>query len=70
MVILLTLLTFYSNLFTDDHCDINFQNDFVNNITTSLSNGDISLCKSPLTLEDLHVALNMLNKMESNKSRF
>ena len=55
---------FYSNLFTDDHCDIYFQIDFVNNITPSLSN-DISLCKSPLTLDDLHFAL---NKMESNKS--
>ena len=56
---------FYSNLFIADSCDENVQNDFVDNISTSLSNDDVSLCKSLLTLDDLQTAL---SKMENNKS--
>ena len=62
MKLLRKVLIFIPNLFTADSCDENVQNDFVDNISTSLSNDDVSLCKSPLTLDDLHTALSKNGK--------
>ena len=54
-------------MFTDEPCDLGVQDSFIDFISTSISDGDfeLSLCKQPVSLDNLHAAL---SKMDSNKS--
>ena len=56
---------FYSELYTNDPCDNNTQDVFIDNIDSYLPENDIALCNTPLTLDDLKKSL---FKMDNNKS--
>ena len=56
---------FYSKLFTDEPCDIEAKDSFIDLIFTPISSENYELCKKPISLENLHSAL---SKMDSNKS--
>ena len=57
---------FYSKLFCNEPCNnISEQDEFIDNITSSLNSEDVSICSNPITLDDLEKAL---SEMENNKS--
>jgi len=56
---------FYTKLFSNENCDKEIQNEFINNVDSCLLQDNIDLCNIPISLEDITCAL---SKMEANKS--